>query len=402
MHSKLAQALLAAVVFSAVAWAGCAARRQVAASGPPFRLGAVYGRPVLFSPSIPESSPNSSVVNVAMHALGQPAPSRRDCLVEDGPFRVELAKDHGDFVQIALPSPERWIADIHAVFDPDGDAVKSLYAVLNRIEQQPQDGCFTNESSAIRDFILQSLPVEPNDSLFTYYGYRSSRSGLNLKPGMRLKVERAYLKTVEANEQLQSSQNQEGVSFVYFLVESGNGQKIRFRRAANPRFNPASLRNKFRRTALESELSALPPELQYRLVFYGLNVPTDRKLSASIIGARSPSKLDEFERQLRLRPSEGCEIFTDNQSVSCVDFSGWVTVTPQITIELNGKPKLVDCGTPAKDLLPESALRSLAIQRKFMDSYRDVRFKDGDMNVLSLVLVDGDRLRWTTAAAGGH
>lgn len=402
MNSKLKKGLRAVGLSILLAAAGCSARRPAAAAGPPFRLGAVYGRPVLFSPAIPESNPNSSAVNVPLRAVGQPASSPADCLVENGPFRVELAKDHRDSIQIALPSPERWIADIHAVFDPDGDAVKSLYAVLTQLEEQQRVGCFAGASSLIRDFILQSLPMEPNDGLFSYYGYRSSRSGLDLKPGMRLKVERAYLKTAEANQQPSPSPNQEGVSFVYFLVELGNDGKIRFHRAGNPRFNPASLRTKFQTTALESELSALQPELQYRLVFYGLHVPTDQKLSASIIGAGSPSKLDEFERQLRLQPSSGCKIFADTRSVGCVDFSGWVTVTPQITIELNGRPKLIDCGTPAKEVLPEGALSSLAIQRKFMDSYRDVRFKSGDANVLSLVLVGGDRLTWTAATVSSH
>lgn len=321
-----------------------------------------------------------------------------DCLAENRPFRVELVRTHRDVIDIALPSPERWIADIHAVFDPDGDAVKSLYAVLRQLDQPREDGCFAGGSSAIREFLLQSLPMEPNESLFSYYGYRSSRSGLDLKPGMRLKVERAYLKTAQTGAQPPASEDQEGVSFVYFVVESGSDGKISLRRAGDVRFNPASLRKQFRSTALESELSALQPELQYRLVFYGLHVPTEQKLSASIIGGSTPSKLDEFERELRLRPTEGCKHFAGTQSTACVDFTGWVTVTPQFIVELNGKRKLVDCGTPVKDVLPEGALSSLKIQRRFMDSYRDVRFKPGDVNILSLTLVGGDRLTWSKGA----
>lgn len=237
--------------------------------------------------------------------------------------------------------------------------------------------------------------MEPGEVLFSYYGYRSSRNGLDLKPGMRLKVERAYLKTATTEEQGQGPKNQEGVSFVYFLVESSSDGKIRFRRTSDVRFNPASLRKTFKNTALESELSGLQPELQYRLVFYGLHVPTDQQLSASIIGATSASKLDEFDRELRQRPTEGCKYFAGKENVTCVDFSGWVTVTPQFTVELNGKAKLVDCGTTVKDVAPDGVLNSLTIQRKFMGSYRDVRFKAGDASVLSLALIDGDRITWS-------
>ena len=393
MHSKLAQSLLAVVV-TALASAGCSARRPATAAGPPFRLGAVYGRPVLFSPSIPESNSNGSPINLQINAPASRASALKDCLAENGPFRAEIERTHPDTIQIVLPSPERWISDIHSVHDPDGDAVVSLYKVLAKLEQERKNGCFADTGSMIRNFILQSLPMEPNDSLFSYYGYRSGRSGLDLKPDMRLKVERAYLKPSETRAQPQSSESQEGVSFVYFQVESASDGKVRFRRASDVRFNPASLRRKFQNTALESELSSLPPESAYRLVFYGLHVPTEQKLSASIIGARITTELDEFERELRLRPTEGCKNFAGTRGITCVDFTGWVAVTPQISVELNGKGTFIDCGTPVKDVLPEGSLSSLTIQRKFINSYRNIRFKSGDANVLSLVLVGGDRLTW--------
>jgi hypothetical protein len=155
-----------------------------------------------------------------MHVRLPSAPAPTDCLAEDGPFRVEFAKQRPDSFQIVLPSPERWIADMRGIVDPDGDAIASLYDVFAKLDQSQQDGCFANSRSAIRDFILQSLPMEPNETLFNYYGYRSSRNGLDLKPGMRLKVERAYLKSAATAEQASSTGNQEGVSFVYFEVES--------------------------------------------------------------------------------------------------------------------------------------------------------------------------------------
>lgn len=395
---KSAQSLLAAAVLAWFASAGCSARKPTLAAGPPFRLGAVYGRPVVFAPSVAEATPNSSAIHLQWDVHGPGASAQKDCLAEDGPFRVEFAAKRPNSLQIALPSAEGWIADMRGIVDPDGDAAAALYSLFAKLDELQQDGCFGEDRFAVRDLILQSLPMEPGEVLFSYYGYRSSRSGLDLKPGMRLKVERAYLKNAAQDEQGHGSDNQEGVSFVYFLVESGSDGKIRFRRAGDVRFNPTSLRKKFQSTALESELSALQPELQYRLVFFGLHVPTEQKLSASIIGASSASKLDKFDRELRLRPTEGCKYFAGKQDVTCVDFSGWVTVTPQFTVELNGKPKLVDCGTPVRDVVPDGALSSLTIQRKFMDSYRDVRFKPGDASVLSLALIDGDRLTWSKGA----
>lgn len=160
---------------------------------------------MLFPPSIPESNLNSSAIHLQIDALSSRATPVSDCVAEDGPFRVESAKQHPDSFQIALPSPERWIADIRGIADPDGDAIASLYDVFAKLDQPRQTGCFAKVSSEIRDFILQSLPMEPNETLFNYYGYRSSRNGLDLKPGMRLKVERAYLKSAENGQRSQSS-----------------------------------------------------------------------------------------------------------------------------------------------------------------------------------------------------
>ena len=395
--------LQAIVVLSALLPAGCAVRQATAPVGPPFRLAAVYGRPVLFSPATPESTSNSAAIAVDMHAPPPPAPAAAQCLAQDGPFRAEVAQADPDSVHIALPSAERWIADMHAVYDPDGDAVVSLYAVLGQIEHLRQSGCFggSTTNSTIRDFILQSLPMEPNDSLFSYYGYRSSRSGLDLKPGMRLKVERAYLKSA-ANDTAEPSTNQEGVSFVYFSVESASPGGVSFRRASDVRFNPASLKKQVQATGIESELAALPPQTQYRLVFYGLEVPKDQRLSASIIGASSAAQLDKFERQLRAHPTLGCKNFPGTPGLTCADFTGWVTVTPQVPVELQGKARFVDCGTPVRDVVPEGALPSLAMQRKFLDSYRQVRFPPGDSSVLSITLVGGDRLTWRKTASPAH
>jgi hypothetical protein len=37
-----------------------------------------------------------------------------------------------------------------------------------------------------------------------------------------------------------------------------------------------------------------------------------------------------------------------------------------------------------------------------MNSYREVRFDPGDLSVLSLALVGGDRLRWSKGASSGR
>lgn len=324
-----------------------------------------------------------------------------NCLAEEGPFRVELTRKQSDSVQITLPSTERWLADVNGLVDPDGNAVEALYVVLAKLDQLQQDGCFRGAGSTIRDFMVQSLPMKPPESLFSYYGYRPDRSSLDLQPGMRLKIERAYFRAAKTTEESHSTQNFAGVSMVNFDVESGDDGKIHFRQIGDVRFTPASLKGQVQDENQELELIGIVPEFHYRLVFYTLLVSKEQKLSAAIVGASSASQLDEFDHELRLRPVGGCKNFAAAHEVACVEFSGLVTVTSQIRVELNGKSKLIDWGTRVKDLLAKDSLASLTIQRKFMNSYRDVRFNPADLSVLSLALVGGDRLRWSKGTRGG-
>jgi hypothetical protein len=399
VYLKSDLSLLALFLMTALTSAGCSARRPIGATGPPFRLESIDGESVLFSPSIPDSNSNNSPIHVTMNV---PASDGTSCLAEEGPFRVEPARKHADSVQITLPSTERWLGDVNGLVGPDGDAVEALYVVLAKLDQLQQDGCFGGAGSSIRDFIVQSLPMKPPESLFSYYGYRPDRSSLDLKPGIRLKVERAYFGAAKTTEEAHATQNFEGLSTVNFDVESGNDGKIHFRQIGDVRFTPASLKGQVQDAVHESELTGIPPESRFRLVFYTLLVSKEQKLSAAVVGASSASQLDEFDHELRLRPVGGCKNFAAANEVACVEFSGLVTVTCQIRVELNGKSTLIDWGTRVKDLLDRNSLGSLTIQRKFMNSYRDVRFNPGDLSVLSLALVGGDRLRWAKGVSGGR
>lgn len=400
MNLKSDLSLLALILLTALTSVSCSARHPIGVTGPPFRLGSVDGESVLFSPSIPDSNSNNSPIHVAMNVLSPDASGGTNCLAEEGPFRVELARKTSGSVQITLPSIERWLGDVNGLASPDGDVVDALYVVLAKVDQLQQDGCFGGPGYSIRDFILQSLPMKPPESLFSYYGYRPDRSSLDLRPGIRLKIERAYFGATKSAEEAHATQNFEGLSTVNFDVELGGEGKIHFLQIGDVRFTPASLKGQVQDESQELELIGILPEVHYRLVFYTLLVSKEQKLSAAIVGASTASQLDEFDHELRLRPVGGCKNFAAANEVACVEFSGLVTVTSQIRVELNGKSKLIDWGTRVKDLLAKDSLGSLKIQRKFMNSYHELRFDPGDLSVLSLALVGGDRLRWSKSASG--
>jgi hypothetical protein len=297
-------------------------------------------------------------------------------------------------MEITLPAPEKWLGANREQAEPDGtDVVQSLYALLTDLDQMQQKGCF-EESASIREFILQSLPTKPTESIFYSYGYRAGRSSVELRPGMRLKIERAYFRAAETADEEHTAKNSIGVGAVTYDMELSSNAKIHFRQIGNVRYSPRSLSQTFQDGDSELSLNGLPQESHYRLFLYTVLVAKEHKLSAAILGADIASELDGLDEELRKHADAACKYAATAPGVACMEFDRFVALTPQIEVQINGKPKFFDWGTRVRDVLPENTIKALRIQRRFMNSYADVRFEPGDPNLLALPLVNGDRLTW--------
>ena len=96
-----------------------------------------------------------------------------------------------------------------------------------------------------------------------------------------------------------------------------------------------------------------------------------------------------------MRADSGASCSTSvHDDIQCFELRGFVTVTVQIPIELNGQPKFVDFGTKLETVVPAKSRKSLKIQRRFANSYFPVTFSPTDKNILDLPLVGSDRLSW--------
>jgi hypothetical protein len=402
MPTKANQTVLSGFLCAVVILVGCSAKKPITSTAAPFRLESLNGDSLLLTPAIPEGHSNNAAVTLTLNSSMRPAAGTK-CSAERGPFRLEQGKNGPDSIQITLPAPERWLSDLEGREEPDGsEDVEALYAILADLDQLQQKGCFADTEAPIRDLILQSLPMRPSESLFNAYGYRPERGALDLKPGMRLKIERAYFRTAEAGEEEHAAKNFLGVSTIYFAVALSSNSKTRFQQVGKIRYSPASLDRKVRDGSRDLGLNSVPEELHYRLLFYTYLVPKERVLSAVIIGASNASQLDGLDQQLRTLPDAGCKRATATSGVACFEFNGFVTLTSQINVELNGKLKFIDWGARIKDVLSQNSLTSLRIQRRYMNSYYDVRFDPADSNVFSLALVGGDRLSWSKIAPSTH
>ena len=382
----------------------CSARQPIAPASVPFRLESVSGDSVLLTPPVPEGKDEYASIKLVLKS--SPAPPGLHCFAERGHFRVEQEKNEPNSVHITMPSPATWLSDLEGRLGSGGDSgIEALFTILADLDKLREAGCFPDTKLSIRDFILQSLPMKPTDSLFNYYGYLADRSGLDLTPGMRLKIERAYFQPAEVGEEEHSAKLFLGLSTAYFKLQLASNGKIRFHQKGTARYTPASLTHQLQEGTSDLGVTSIPPERHFRLLFNTYFVPEKHTRSTAIIGATYTSQLDQLDKELRAHPDEDCKNAAATYGAICFGFPGFVTLTPQVKVELNGKAKFVDLGTKIKELLSRSqadALKSLRIQRRFLDSYCDLHFDPADLNVLSLTLVAGDRVSLSTSSRVLH
>jgi hypothetical protein len=391
-EGKLANPLRFALVFVLplilinVVLDGCAARKPASSISPAFRLQSLNGGSLLLSPNILPQQSADAPVSFTIDGNSDSKALSAACTTAEGDFRLEPDPQNPN-VRVVLPPPKSWLFGSASGAD-ENDTIESLYAFLTDVDRAEAAGCFATTHSHARDYVLQSVPTRPHDSLLNAYGYRIERSGVNLKPNLRLKVERAYFSSSE-----KSDKNYLGVSNVLFDVTTDSEGSLRFQQLHAIQYSPDSLAQTDHEGSRDVAILNLKPEKHYRVLFYTHQVPTDRNFSAALIGANDTARLDSFEQIIRAASDADCSSLI-HDGTECFEFRGFVTVSIQIPIELNGKPQFVDWGTKVEAVVPAKVQKSFKLQRRFADAYYDLKFSRGDDSILDLTLVGGDRLTW--------
>ena len=288
---------------------------------------------------------------------------------------------------VTLAPPTRWLGPNILISD-EPNVFEQLFIFLAKIDDAERAGCFATSQMQARDYVLQSVPIPPAGSLLNAYGYVLERSGVDLKPNLRLKIERAYFSSDE-----KSDKNYLGISDVRFDVTKTSDGLIHFQQAQPIHYSPDSLAQTDHEGSRDLTILELKPRKHYHVLFYTRQVPTSRNFSAALIGSDDPDRLDEFEQTIRAHAGAPCPASLP-KDLQCMDFRGFVTVTAQIRVELNGTSQFVDWATMVRTVVPPKSLKTLKIQRRFNNSYFGVNFKRGDNSILGLTLVGGDRLTW--------
>jgi hypothetical protein len=369
----------------------CLHKREIRATSDAFRFQAVRDDVLLMPPPLSESQPANKPIKIRSEIFSFSPDHRPECRADVGAFKIE-PQPGSTWVQIEMPPPDQWMEDLEGRSEAGThDDFESLSRLLNEIAELQKRQCFSSETAGmLRAFLIQALPRRPGEVPLMSY---SRFGGLNLYPGMRLKIERAYFKG-ESHD----LKDFLGVSANYFDFESVDPDRVQIRQVGDSQYSSAAVAAAAEDDLRDIALRSISAPMSYRLLFFNYVVPQEKGISAAIIGAPTNDQLNALEANVKPEPESACKEIGINSDSLCIRFEGSVTVSPQISVTVNGKARFVDWGIKLKNVLPDRSetkeLRRLRIRRKFMNQLYDIIFDRRDPNILSLCLLEGDDLTW--------
>ncbi len=307
----------------------------------------------------------------------QSGASAAGCSVDSGLCRAFLTRGSSPKWNLTLPSWEAWQASLTSgAFPPEFDHF------LDELGKLETKGCLSGGAGALLErAVRESVPVMVHDTLHYRYNWQQWEGSVDLEPAMRLRVERA---------EYTSAGKIAGTSTTYYQVERDSHRAIAFR-LLGPK--PASIPDDARP---DRNLATTVRDMFYaRLFLSGAHVPNNLRYTALIIGTRAQTRMEEIAKLLKEHPDAGCPQ-EPLQLAKCMIFRGQVTASVELQVSVNGQQVFAGPERSVQSLFDEPArpcaLRSLRIERRYLNKYVPVEFSSADDSALGLMLVGGDRI----------
>ncbi len=350
-----------------------------------YRLEKIEGELVILPPTYWNHSHNKKIKVHLPIPTATDRPQKDRCSVASGLFHLSVVKGSSSEWIGTLPSLHEWQESVAS-----GSFHQEFEGFLDQIGKLADAGCLPADRAAlVAQAVRESVPIRAHETHYYRYDYRLGTGSIDLGPGMRLKIERAEFDPFGKFQD---------TSTVYYRITRDSRGAIRFglEEAHPKRAVGASL--------LDRTLAARDTGMFYcRLFFPGKLVPPNLNYAAMVIGTRSRKHLEEVTRTIQTRPESGCSASAEKE-IDCTLFQGSVSVSGEIGVTVNGSRVFVGPEETLRDLLSQMNrtacqrdLRSLRIEREFLNKLTPVKFDSASDSILDLILLGGDRV----SCAGG-
>jgi hypothetical protein len=332
---------------------GCAARRPMGT----YRLVPVAGQSLLLPPGV-------KLASTVTKPLKAPFRASR--------CKVEGARFSSGGSTVSFPSAATLLAESNLQSEFD--------SFLTQIEQ-----CTGSPARTI--LLSESAPSPPAQTLAYLYNYRPREGIVDLGPGARITIVRARFTPEAEAHQDYTLANYTGTNTTTYDVARDHAQ-VSFHLAQTDGDRAQT------DTQLEAHCRRLP---YYRLFLLSQFVPKKIQRPAMLIGADSRVKLAEFTQKIRNAPEEGCTLLSGTHGSECVEFTGRVTISVQISVNLNGKTEYFPLGATLRSVLAARKPANPAtvrVQRLFDGKSTLIELLAGDPAAMELALAGGDQVSW--------
>jgi hypothetical protein len=380
----------------------CRTARPLTVVPATYRIAASGDDHLLLPPPVPLNYTESDVIRVRINVLVRP---RSGSCVVDGPlFRLAPAAEKEGGLELTLPSLKSWREQLLAAQNPSrSDAfLGEIGEFFDGMRALVKKGCLpAGTLLPVRDLILASVPIRPDQGLFASYGYWAGKGAMDLRPGLRLEVERAYYRDTDVSAAAKTLANYIGTSTATYDIVEKQGRNIQFH-LIGVEHKPQELAKRRDRGIPDFTLAHLAGAAPfYRLLLASDFVPERIKRSALLIGSTSADRINAVTNQFHAHHDLGCADLTHGGDVLCVEFDGEVTVSPQVQVVVNGQNTFVSWGSTVRRVFGEqsgeqiaAAMKTLRVERLFDLHYSQIQFPADDDGILGLTLVGGDHVSW--------
>jgi len=378
--------------------ANCARHPRVVPPGTEFKIVHVQNHGLILPPPVsdlPRTEPFSFKFPVALGAAKKP------CLETNDLFNIHVDRKSRQLA-ITLPSLSIWQSILPLWEQPDqAETHQKIAAILNAPLQLENQGCLSPASAVnLRQILRDAIPTRPGLDLDPSYGSNSAGLGLELKFGVRLKVQRAHFKGPPPADGKRTITDLAGISTVYYECQLDSRERIAFGKPTL-QFDSEALKARLAKGWEDTQFARQArPEPIYRLFLLTSFVKKGLKRSALVLGAAGVTQMQSLDRQIAANPAVGCD---ELKGAACVSFEGDVTVSSEIRVTINGAPAYLDWGTSVRSAMRKFQAEKAtgiklrrAFHGKLLPVVADPKVEGSLENT---ALVAGDELSWTIEAA---
>jgi len=373
--------------------AGCARHLRVVPPGERFRIVQSQNRNLILPPPVADLPANEPFSFRFPVGLGS---SRDNCGDSNELFNIRVDRKKRQLA-ITLPAIGVWQGILPKWEQPDQiETHQRIAAILNSPQSLEKQGCLS-ESSAVtlRQILRDAIPSRAGLDLDPSYGYSPAGVGLELKSGVRLKIQRAHFRGLRPANGERPFKDLDGISTVYYECQLDSRERILFGKPS-VQYDSDKLKALLTKGWEDTQFARQArPQPIYRLFLFTSFLKKGVKRSALVLGASGVTQMQALDRQIASDPSIGCD---ELKAASCTSFEGDVTVSSEIRVTVNGKAEYLDWGTTVRAALRRfqaEKATDIRLRRTFHGKSLPVVADAKAIGALEeTALVAGDELTW--------